>query len=620
MCGIVGIYHFKKKDLEFDFINWCLATMKHRGPDDQSMWHNHKNYIAGFARLSIRDLSRNGNQPMITEDGNYCLSFNGEIYNTAYIKKLLAPYRSAYKSTSDTELLLYALVHLGIERTLEIIDGVFAFAFYGLITDILILARDRVGVKPLYLGICNDGIVYSSQYDHVINHDYFKNESLSDTSIATYLSLGYMPENDGIIDKTRLFPHGHYAVIEKSSVNFKCYYDYSIQQQNDNKNDFEEIFSNVVDEQLVSDVPVGTFMSGGVDSTLVSYFANQKKQIHSFTIGIRGSAMDESFSATQFANIFQTEHSCKFINDSDLQKLVSDNINAFSEPFADFSSIPTLLVSAFAKEKVTVVLSGDGGDELFWGYPRNRKALDIIPLYLKSPLSRRFNLVYSKLKNYSSTDLSRHWNHTDFFDFYYSTLFTAGAISEVPNICKIGGAKAFFFERIIKNLDGQQKDVSCLMNIVRKMEVDIHLQRILLKVDRASMFHSLEVRVPFLGNRMLEHSLSCTYKNCIEGKEGKMNLKRSLINKAGKELVLKPKNGFVIPIDDWIRSHLKNEITEKLMDMPPHLSIFFKKEKLKNLLKSHMSGARNIGWFIWSVYSLVHWDSAHRNKYKNRCA
>jgi len=593
--------------------------MKHRGPDDQSVWHNDRNYIAGFVRLSIRDLSRNGNQPMVTEDGNYCLSFNGEIYNTTDIKKLLEPYRSAYKSTSDTELLLYALVHLGIDRTLEVIDGIFAFAFYDLITDKLIVARDRVGVKPLYLGISNDGIIYSSQYDHIINHDYFKNESVSDTSIATYLFLGYMPENDGIIGKTRLFPHGHYAVIEKGAINFKCYYNYSFQQRNGNKNDFDEIFSKVVNEQLVSDVPVGTFMSGGVDSTLVSYFANQKKHIHSFTIGVNDKAIDESASAAQFADIFQTEHSCKFINDHDLQKLINDNIMAFSEPFADFSSIPTLLVSAFAKEKVTVALSGDGGDELFWGYPRNRKALEAIPLYLKSPLARRFDLVYSKLKNYSSTDLSRHWNNSDFFDFYYSALFTTGAVTHVPNICKAGAAKIFFFDELIKNLNGQ-KEASCLMNIVRKMEVDIHLQRILLKVDRASMFHSLEVRVPFLSNAMLDHSLAYSYKNCIEGTHGKINLKRSLINKTKEELVLKPKKGFIIPIDQWIRTQFKNEITEKLMDMPPHLSMLFRRDKLKDLLISHMNGVQSSGWFIWSLYALVQWDYVHRNKYKIGCA
>jgi asparagine synthase (glutamine-hydrolysing) len=620
MCGIVGIYNFKKKEPEFNYIKWCLTTMKHRGPDDEATWHNNKNYTAGFVRLSIRDLSSNANQPMLSDDGNYCLSFNGEIYNTKYLQRVLLPYRTNYKSSSDTELLLYALACLGIDKTLEIIDGIFAFAFYDLRADKLILARDRVGVKPLYLGISDEGIVYSSQYDHIINHDYFKNESLSDTSVATYLSLGYMPENDGIINKTRFIPHGHYAVIEKGCINFKCYYQYSFKPGVESKDNFEEIFAKVVAEQLVSDVPVGTFMSGGVDSTLVSYFANQKKRIHSFTIGVKDNAMDESADAAKFADIFHTEHSCKYIGDHDFQKLIGDNIAAFSEPFADFSSIPTLLVSAFAKEKVTVALSGDGGDELFWGYPRNRKALNVIPLYLRSRAGRRFDLVCSKLKNYALTDVSRHWNHTDFFDFYYSTLFTTGAITEVPIICKTGVTKIFFFKELIKNLNGQQKDISCLMNIVRKMEMDIHLQRILLKVDRASMFHSLEVRVPFLSNAMLQHSLSYSYKNCIEGTQGKMNLKKSLIKKTGEELVIKPKKGFSIPIDDWIRTRLKNEITEKLMDMPPHLSTFFRKEKLRNLLNSHLNGTQSMGWFIWSVYTFVQWDSMHRNKYKTGCA
>jgi len=592
--------------------------MKRRGPDSQKIWHNSENYITSFARLAIRDLSEQGDQPMLSDCKNYCISFNGEIYNTNELKQKLKPYRSCFQSTSDTEILLYALIYLGVNATLSLADGMFAFAFFDVRNNKLVLARDRIGIKPLYIGTSSKGIVYSSQYDHIINHSFFKDETLNERTIASYLFLGYMAENSGVIDNTYLVPHGYYIVAENGQVNTHSYYDYPIKQTSEG-NTFDEVLRASVEKQLVSDVPVGTFMSGGVDSNLVTYFANHHQNFQSFTIGVEDDTMNEAAQAKIFANIFHTDHYCKYVTEADLLELIKENILAFPEPFADYSSLPTLLLSKFAKEKITVALSGDGGDELFWGYRRNVNALSNITLYRKNLMMRRFSLITQKMKYPSSVNVSRHWNYKNFIDYYYSSLSITGAIHWLSQICRAQPTPSFFYCKS-RQLFDENTETGRSMNIIRKMETDIHLQRILLKVDRASMYHSLEVRVPFLSNAMLDYSLGCSYDKCIKGEAGKMILKNSLAEKSAPHLVFQPKKGFTVPLDEWIRKQMKKDITEKIMEMPPHLSVFFRKNKLEQLLKSHTEERQNHGWLIWAVFSFVSWDATHRNKYKKACA
>ena len=513
-------------------------------------------------------------------------------------------------------MLLYALIHLGVKETLETIDGIFAFAFYDSEKNRLILARDRMGVKPLYVGNTTEGIVFSSQYDHIINHPFFKNEGFNETVIGTYLYLGYMPENSGVIQGTKLLPHGYFASVEDGQINLFNYYSYPVSPGNSSERpELDSVMKKAVSGQLISDVPAGTFMSGGVDSTLVSYFANQQSHLKSFTIGIKDDKLDESNAANEFAKLFETDHHCKYITSKDLLSLLKENTMAFSEPFADFSSLPLLYLSKYAKENVTVALSGDGGDELFWGYLRNRNALRMIPYYQKNTGNRRLKLLLNKIKNPKGISVSRHWKHPDFADYYYSTFSVTNAGDWLPNIFRSEVAAPFFLEECKNKYEEMQLNDTCaLMNLVRKMEMDIHLQRILLKVDRAAMFHSLEVRVPFLSNAMLGYSTEYDYTDCIKNDQGKMNLKKSLAEKSSDELVMQPKKGFMIPINQWLRKEIKNEVVEKIMDMPSHLGKMFYKEGLRKMLREHIEDHKNWGWLIWAVYSFVMWDDVHRKK------
>nr|WP_225975596.1 asparagine synthase (glutamine-hydrolyzing) [Panacibacter ginsenosidivorans] len=608
------MYNFKRGNLYENYFSKCLTGMHRRGPDDQQLWHNNENYIAGFVRLSIRDLSINGRQPMFSSCGNYCITFNGEIYNTDTLKNLLQSFGITYHSSADTEVLLYAIMHLGIEKAMHITDGIFAIAFYDLQRNRLILARDRVGVKPLYIGMHENGVVYSSQYDHIINHPYCRDNNLNGGSMGSYLQLGYIPEDAGIIEKTKLLLHGHYYIVEEGKVTTHCYYNYGSATKHADKHKLEEIICGATQSQLVSDVPVGTFMSGGVDSTLVTYCANKKQAIQSFTIGVNNKDMNEADAAAQFAAIFNTKHDCRYIDEQVFLPLIQDHFKAFSEPFADYSSIPTLLLSAFAKEKVTVALSGDGGDELFWGYPRNRKVPALVPFYEKNIWTRRMKLLWSKAKKPAHTDISKHWNKTDFAGYYYSALHITGAEYWLPKILETEPLPAYHYTMLKKGEQQDLSNVTSVMELVRKMEVDIHLQRILLKVDRASMFHSLEVRVPLLSNSMLDLSESYNYKDCIADAQGKMNLKKLLAAKAGNELAFAPKKGFTIPLDDWLRNVLNKEVTEKIMDMPAHIAPLFNRKQLQQLLQQYMHGQTAAGWLVWALYCLVQWDAMHKNK------
>lgn len=614
MCGIVGVFNHKNNiENQRSFIDRSLISMHHRGPDSNGVWSNGQNYISGFVRLSIRDLSENGSQPMLSADGRYALSFNGELYNSDLYKKQLQNAGYTFRSTTDTEVLLYGLIHWGEKFVLENFDGIFAFAFYNQNTNSLILARDRSGIKPLYIGWSSHGIVYSSQYDHIINHPYTKANSIDTGALGAYLSLGYVPENSGIIESTMLLPHGYFLLVNDTGFEKHKFYHYSLENKPKQNKTLEQVFEESVQSQLVSDVPVGTFMSGGVDSPLVSYFANKHHSIQSFTIGVDDENMDESNAAQQYADIFKTRHFCKHITESDLLYTIEDNTKAFSEPFADYSSIPTLILSKFARQKVTVALSGDGGDELFWGYPRNMRMLKEGVAFRQNKLVRLLNFSAEKLKGGKRILRKRHLEVNDFPAYYYRSLFITGAEKWLPDLYEEQVEEAFFLKEIYKEKCATSTNENTVMNVLRKLEFDIHLQRILIKVDRASMYHSLEVRVPILSNEMIDYSSSLGYADCIKNGHGKYNLKELLIKKANEKLVLQPKKGFVIPIGNWLRNELKKDVEDKLMNMPTELNHLFNKKEMTKLLQQHNDQVHDNGWLIWSLYSLVNWNTAHRN-------
>lgn len=617
MCGIVGILT-SESDIrqEEGFVRWALRSMKHRGPDSIGIWDDGRKYMTGFVRLAIRDTSSAANQPMVSPCGHYVLSFNGEIYNTdAFIPGLEAR-GVKLKTTSDTEVLLHSLIHFGHEAVLPKLDGIFGFGFYDIRAGRLLLARDRAGIKPLYFSRARNCLVFSSQYDHVINHPSAKEWSIDPEVLRTYLELGFVPSGRGIVQNTELLASGSYLLVDApGEVKFGRYYDFpAMGNEASDQAQLGEILSKSVKEQLVSDVPIGTFLSGGVDSPLVSSYAKKNaSRMHSYTIAVDDKVHDESDGAQFYSRAIGTEHHVKTITQQDLIHLTQQNTEAFSEPFADFSSLPTLMLSGFVRETITVALSGDGGDELFWGYPRNVLAYRHLDLITGPRLRTLAKIAREVVLRKPRTIPLRYARVANIVEYAYRSTRIPGAEEWVSLLCDAPSATSQSYCEPLARLIPEDPSPTVLMGFLRKVEFDLHLQRILLKVDRASMFKSLEVRVPFLSNAMLDFAAGSTPAACIQGKQGKVNLKTLLSQLTGSDRAFQAKRGFSIPIGDWLRGPLRADVEGKLHNLPSGLRELISGKAVERLVRSHMVEGDDSGWLVWCLYSLVNWHDFHRN-------
>ncbi len=591
--------------------------MKHRGPDSAGIWTDGQAYMTGFVRLAIRDISSAANQPMLSPCANYVISFNGEIYNTGHFIPALERSGVVLRTTSDTEVLLQSLIHFGWEDVLTKADGIFAFAFYDIRRQRLVLARDRAGIKPLYYSRTRDFVLYSSQYDHLINHPENNGRSVVAPALRSYLELGYVPAGTGLIENTELVAPGNCIVIERGSeVQRKRYYDFSVAQTAPSALAIDQVLSESVRSQLVSDVPLGTFMSGGVDSPLVSLFAKRQcPSIQSFTIGVNDARHDERVQAEAYAKIIGTRHHTRTISETDLLGLTAENSRAYSEPFADYSSLPTLLLSSFVRDKITVALSGDGGDELFWGYPRNTYAFGHLGLITGSRVRTFAAIAREVISRQPRTVPLRFLLSRDFVRYCYGSVSIHGAARWVAQLIpSVSNQSPGYCQGVGASFCPPGDRDSC-MGIMRKVEFDLHLQRILLKVDRASMYRSLEVRVPFLSNAMLDFATSVGPEDCIQGRQGKFNLKVALARLTGSELPMQPKRGFSVPIGDWLRGPLRTDVEEKLMQLPSDFGELISRKAIAKLLDAHMNKGQEWGWMVWALYSLVNWHTCHRRSF-----
>jgi asparagine synthase (glutamine-hydrolysing) len=301
--------------------------------------------------------------------------------------------------------------------------------------------------------------------------------------------------------------------------------------------------------------------------------------------------------------------------EADLLKLIDENTKAYSEPFADYSSLPTLLLSGFVRNRMTVALSGDGGDELFWGYPRNTYSFQHLRLITGSRIRVLAAVGREVLLRRRRTIPLRFARRLDFIEYCYQSTFIHGAAKWAPLLVP-SPAKSVpaYVERLRESLP-EPVDEASLMGIMRKVEFDIHLERILVKVDRASMYRSLEVRVPFLSNAMLDYASSLGPRDCISGRQGKSNLKASLAQLTGSDLPVQPKRGFTIPIGDWFRGPLRRDVEAKLLQLPPELDDLIPRKAVRQLLDAHFVRGEEWGWMVWALYALVNWHACHRRSF-----
>ena len=535
MCGIFGVYGHHNFEYCTNNIDEILSTLNKRGPDKKDFFQNqYLKILLGHTRLSILELSKFGSQPMLSTSKELTISFNGEIYNHEVLRNDLKQKNLTYFGNSDTRSLVEHIYNFGISYTLNKIRGMFAFALFDAVNDNIILARDAFGEKPLYYLIQNNTLYFSSTLE-AFNKIQNINLEINKSSLNTFLKRGYIPYSETIYKNV-------YKVEKGSFINFKLDRNTNILKQDisfwfnnseiKNKNDFsinenidkiEELITASVKQQLVADVPVGVLLSGGIDSSVISTIASKvaNKKINTFTIGFYDKKYDESSNAQKIAKHLNTNHENYLLNEKDALDMINNIPSAYSEPFADSSQIPQLLISKHVRKKVNVVLSGDGGDELFGGYNRYIYIQLLWNIFFNLPKQIR-NPIFKILKLNSE-------NNWDLINTYLLKYIYSGKISFLGNKVHKFSSAAINSNNpldLYNNINSIWEEPNLITKNIQKpnlartvynknqsiienfMQLDLNEylpDDILCKVDRASMYYSLESRAPFLNLDILNY-------------------------------------------------------------------------------------------------------------------
>lgn len=638
MCAITGILSHQKAIL--DAIQSMTDTMIHRGPDDSGTWVDYDAGIAlGHRRLSIIDLSPLGHQPMHSHSERYVMAYNGEIYNFKAIKKELGEHIS-WRGESDTEVLLAAIEQWGFEKALQKTVGMFAISLWDRETRELYLARDRFGEKPLYYGKVNGNFVFASELKAIRKTPDFNNP-ICKNALSAFLRFSYVPAPLCIFEDLHKLMPGTYCIVKSDlSIEHHTYWSAIEQTRAAHTNPFEGSFEQASDQleqllmqsikdKMISDVPLGAMLSGGIDSsTIVALMqAQSSRPINTFSIGFHQKEYNEAEHAKAVAKHLGTNHTELYLTGQDCLDVIPKLPELYDEPFADSSQIPTFLVSQLAKESVTVALTGDGGDELFGGYDRYFRSAFLwqkaskLPKHLREPIFKMasnlpacfFNAFLSLYKKKSSSHV-----HSDNFGKRIQRLFKGMSLSKSP------------FDVYCYYLTGHSSPNQFLHNITNESHLFNQLKQnfnetdffesmmlsdtltylpndILTKVDRAGMGVSLEARIPFLDQHIFEFARSLPLGYQVQGNSGKVILKTLLQRHIPKEMIDRPKMGFGIPLSEWLSGSLKewaNELfsTEKLNETG-----FLNVESIQKTWKAHCrSGSPNAA-ILWKLLCFQSW-------------
>ncbi|MFG1500393.1 asparagine synthase (glutamine-hydrolyzing) [Halobacteriovorax sp. XZX-3] len=615
MCGING-YITKYNDINStDIIKKMNQSISHRGPNSNN-FTNVRNIYLGHTRLSIHDLSNNGSQPMYSKRKKYVIVFNGEIYN--YLK-LKEKYKIETTSSSDTEVLIELIEKIGIKKACEELIGMYAFAALDTEKDLLYLCRDRIGEKPLYKYKDKQNIFFSSELKSISP---FIEKELDNKALENYFSHSYIGEQQSIFKNVSKVQPGE--IVEINTINFEevSYKYWSIDNEyKKNKNtykksfdsalsDLDKILKEVINEQLDSDVPIGCFLSGGVDSSLVSAIAQtiSNKPINTFSIGFHDSIYNEAIYAKEVAEFLKTNHTELYTTPEDCISLVSDIKKIYDEPFADSSQLPTLLLSRLTKKHVTVCLSGDGGDEIFCGYERYlmttklakynnnipsfvKMALTLLSPSLRIPFINKISPIsYHKLQKLN--DLFKSKSDIEVYNYFIQHW---GNIN--PLIFGNNQTAKFNF-----NIGDNLFDKMCLLDMKTYLPSDIFV-----KVDRASMSTGLETRAPLVDKRIIEFSMRLPIDYKVQNNHGKYILKELLFKYVDRKLIERPKKGFSVPIENWLRNELKDWATPIILRENPYLN----KSIIYKIYDEHMKGIRNWSRPLWDVIIFNEWYSEY---------
>jgi len=609
MCGFLFEFTFKQQSAH-ELFSGVLNHSQKRGPDHTGFWTNQTTVQMGFNRLAILELTEAGNQPMLSPQGRYAIVFNGEIYNHLELRKQLS--FEAFRGHSDTETICCCLEEWGVERTVDKLDGMFAIAIYDQHSKATTLVRDFAGIKPLFYGWDGATLVAASQYDQVVMHPAFAQQPIDEHVLKLYLQQHFLPAPFGLLKNTFQVEPGEMVQVsaegklaKKQYWTFPEFFQPSIMEKADALEYIHQSLEEAVKQELLSDVPLGAFLSGGIDSPLVCYYAQKhQRPLKTFTIGSDSKVHDESEQAGLYAKLLGTDHQLSRMNDSTGKDILSEALACMQEPMADFSIIPTYLVSKLARQHVTVALSGDGGDELFFGYERFWSIAKNIryqhwPWLVKAGIykadqwmtgNKRINSV---VLSHSQARAHRGL-HSRFTGEWMDKLFP-----ELRNVTTPEAYNTYTYPNTTNE--------ATLIQHIRKAEFYGMMQKTLRKVDLASMGNSLEVRVPFLKKSFIEASWKVD-PFLSYGPARKKQLPKDLLRKQIPESPIDNiKRGFSIPLGHWIRKDMKDQFHERLSQTAFLNTYGVAAKGVHDLLQHHEQG-HDMKWPVFTLTALSAWQ------------
>lgn len=616
MCGIAGYYGKGNEDVLIQM----TSKLKYRGPDDSGFFAN-KQIGLGHTRLSIIDLSPAGHQPMSNEKKNIWIVFNGEIYNFQKLREDLIQKGYKFKSSTDTEVIIYLYQEYG-ENVFSKLDGMFAIAIYDNRKEKMILARDRMGKKPLYWSLQNNTLIFGSELKALMAHPEFKKE-LSLDALNKYLFYEYIPTPQTIFKNTHKLEPGTSLTFDGKSIDKRTFWDIKFASQNIKEAEaiacLDKEINDAVKKRLVSDAPLGIFLSGGIDSSTICYYAqkNSQKKIKTFSIGFSEKSFDESKYAREVAQFLGTEHHEEILDIKKCVDIIPEIFSTLDEPMADASIIPTYLLSKFAHQEIKVALGGDGGDELFMGYDtfiaeRFAPLYEMTPKLTKKIISQMVNHLPTSFSNIS-LDFKAKKFLTGFSDKKeYRHHLWLGSFNRESR-------KELFSENVWQKLeDNNEFDIidkylgKSSTRDYKQQLILLYLRTylmddILVKTDRASMFNSLEVRTPLLDHRLVNfvNSLPSDYK--IKGSDTKYILKQLMKDKLPKNILSRKKKGFGMPVADWLSQDLKPLVLDLLSEERIRKQGLFNHEYIKKLLNDHFTHKKDNRKQLWTLLVFQMW-------------
>lgn len=631
MCGIVGIIHKNNNPVDSLTLQKMTRSLAHRGPDEEGYFVE-KQAGLGHRRLSIIDLS-SGQQPMVSEDGRYVIVFNGEIYNFLEIRQKLEKEGVVFKTRSDTEVLLKYYIHAGKKCVCDL-NGMFAFAIWDKKEERLFAARDRMGKKPFYYWSTPKLFAFASECKAFLKHPDFSPQ-LDGEALSHFFQYEYVPAPFSIFHGVKKLAAGHSLSLDQKGLVLERYWDIPLRPLSSSEFDEEEVkiklidlLDRAVDSRLVSDVPLGVFLSGGIDSsTIVALMARHRpgKEIKTFSINFDEPTFDESAYSSLIAKKFGTDHSEQTLTPKKMIDILPEVAHFLDEPFADYSIIPTYLLSQFTRQSVTVALGGDGSDELFCGYP-TFFAGGIADFYRRTPRFGK-NILHRLARFFpvSDGDMSFEFKLKQF-------LYGADFPPVLRNQVWLGALhreeqKRIFspsFEAQTYLVDGDPLELvrqvmeHCpshnagdrMLYFYQKFYLE---GDILVKTDRASMAASLEVRAPFLDKDFVEYVSTLPYTFKAKGRETKYLLKKALETVLPNEIIYRKKKGFGIPIAGWLKNELRPTLQETLHHNKLKKEGIFSPVSVDRLIAEHLAGKKNNRKPLFALLMFQWWRERYLN-------